>query len=170
MSQALTWRDPQLTALLQPFRVRGLVKSSSQSPHGLRFGIFEIDLDARELRKNGLIVKLQEQPFKILVAIVRRAGSIISREELYSELSSKSTYDFKHGLNNAIQKIREVLDDSPENSRFIKTVPGRGYRFLPQVEVVHEASPNGSSPRSSGEDAFSLTAAEIRRQRLSAIS
>jgi DNA-binding winged helix-turn-helix (wHTH) protein/Tfp pilus assembly protein PilF len=114
------------------------VSSTSQSPHGLRFGIFEIDLDARELKKNGLRVKLQEQPFKILAAMARRAGEVIPREELYSELSTHSTYDSKHGLNNAIQKIREVLGDSPENARFIETVPGRGYRFLPQVEVVHK--------------------------------
>jgi TolB-like protein/DNA-binding winged helix-turn-helix (wHTH) protein/Flp pilus assembly protein TadD len=114
------------------------VSSTSQSPHGLRFGIFEIDLDARELKKNGLRVKLQEQPFKILAAIARRAGEVIPREELYSELSTHSTYDSKHGLNNAIQKIREVLGDSPENARFIETVPGRGYRFLPQVEAVYK--------------------------------
>jgi DNA-binding winged helix-turn-helix (wHTH) protein/Flp pilus assembly protein TadD len=114
------------------------VSSTSQSPHGLRFGIFEIDLDARELKKNGLRVKLQEQPFKILAAMARRAGEVILREELYSELSTHSTYDSKHGLNNAIQKIREVLDDSPENARFIETVLGRGYRFLPQVEVVYK--------------------------------
>ncbi len=92
----------------------------------------------RELKKNGLRVKLQEQPFKILAAMARRAGEIIPREELYSELSTHSTYDSKHGLNNAIQKIREVLGDSPENARFIETVPGRGYRFLPQVEVVYK--------------------------------
>jgi TolB-like protein/DNA-binding winged helix-turn-helix (wHTH) protein/Tfp pilus assembly protein PilF len=116
------------------------VNSSSQSPQGLRFGIFEIDLDARELRKNGLRVKLQEQPFKILAVMVRRAGEVIPREELYAELSTHSTYDSKHGLNNAIQKIREVLGDSPENARFIETVPGRGYRFLPQVEVVYQPS------------------------------
>jgi TolB-like protein/DNA-binding winged helix-turn-helix (wHTH) protein/Tfp pilus assembly protein PilF len=114
------------------------VFSTSQSPHGLRFGIFEIDLDARELKKNGLRVKLQEQPCKILAAMARRAGEVIPREELYSELSTHSTYDSKHGLNNAIQKIREVLGDSPENARFIETVPGRGYRFLPQVEVVYK--------------------------------
>ncbi len=111
--------------------------STSQLPHGLRFGIFEIDLDARELRKNGLRVKLQDQPFKILAAMACRAGEVIPREELYSELSTHSTYDSKHGLNNAIQKIREVLGDSPENARFIETVAGRGYRFLPHVEVVY---------------------------------
>jgi len=121
------------------------VNSSSQSPQGLRFGIFEIDLDARELRKNGLRVKLQDQPFKILAAMVRRAGEVIPREELYAELSSHSTYDSKHGLNNAIQKIREVLGDSPENARFIETVPGRGYRFLPQVEVVYKSLVSGDN-------------------------
>lgn len=122
------------------------MNSSSQPPHGLRFGIFEIDLDARELRKNGLKVKLQDQPFKILAAMARRAGEVIPREELYAELSSHSTYDSKHALNNAIQKIREVLGDSPENARFIETVPNRGYRFLPQVEVVYK-SPVSSDNR-----------------------
>ena len=121
------------------------MNSSSQSPQGLRFGIFEIDLDARELRKNGLRVKLQDQPFKILAAMVRRAGEVIPREELYAELSSHSTYDSKHGLNNAIQKIREVLGDSPENARFIETVPNRGYRFLPQVEVVYKSPVSGDN-------------------------
>jgi TolB-like protein/DNA-binding winged helix-turn-helix (wHTH) protein/Tfp pilus assembly protein PilF len=128
-----------------------LVSSSSQLPHGLRFGIFEIDLDARELRKNGLRVKLQDQPFKILAAMVRRAGEVIPREELYAELSSHSTYDSKHGLNNAIQKIREVLGDSPENARFIETVPNRGYRFLPQVEVVYKPSVRDSNRLPIGE-------------------
>ena len=121
------------------------MNSSLQSPQGFRFGIFEIDLDARELRKNGFKVKLQEQPFKILAVMVRRAGEVITRDELYAELSSHSTYDFKHGLNNAIQKIREVLGDSPETARFIETVPNRGYRFLPQVETVYKPSPRDSS-------------------------
>jgi DNA-binding winged helix-turn-helix (wHTH) protein/tetratricopeptide (TPR) repeat protein len=121
-----------------------LVNSSSQSPQGLRFGIFEIDLDARELRKNGFRVKLQEQPFKILAVMVRRAGQVISREDLYAELSSHSTYDFKHGLNNAIQKIREVLGDSAENPRFVETLPNFGYRFLPHVEVVYKPSIQGN--------------------------
>src|SRR5438270_6412152 len=79
--------------------------------------------------------------------MVRRDGEVIPREELYAELSSHSTYDFKHGLNNAIQKIREVLGDSPENARFIETVPGRGYRFLPQVEVVYRPSSIQNSNR-----------------------
>src|SRR5438045_2329519 len=107
MRHVVMRRDPQLTELFLPFRVSLLVNSSPQSPQGFRFGIFEIDLEARELRKNGLRVKLQEQPFKILAVMVRRAGEVITRDELYAELSSHSTYDFKHGLNNAIQKIRD---------------------------------------------------------------
>jgi len=129
-----------LTEVLLPFRVSLLVNSSPQSPQGFRFGIFEIDLEARELRKNGLRMNLQDQPFKILVAMALRAGKVISREELYAELSSHNTYDFKHGLNNAILKIREVLGDSPENARFVKTLPNRGYTFLPQVEVIYKVS------------------------------
>jgi DNA-binding winged helix-turn-helix (wHTH) protein len=141
-----------LKGCLRRFKVELLVSSTSQSPHGLRFGIFEIDLDARELKKNGLRVRLQEQPFKILAAMARRAGEVIPREELYSELSTHSTYDSKHGLNNAIQKIREVLGDSPENARFIETVPGRGYRFLPPVEVVYKPSAQDGTRSPSAEN------------------
>jgi TolB-like protein/DNA-binding winged helix-turn-helix (wHTH) protein/Tfp pilus assembly protein PilF len=153
-----------------PFRVSLLVNSSSQSPQGFRFGIFEIDLEDRELRKNGLTVGLQDQPFKILVAMVRRAGEVISREDLYGELSSHSTYDFKHGLNNAIQKIREVLGDSPENARFIETVPNRGYRFLPQVEPIYKSVSVDIVPPSPAEDTFAPAVVEIRRQLLTAVS
>lgn len=141
-----------MTGPLLTFRVRVLVPSSSQSPQGLRFGIFEIDLNARELRKNGLRVRLQDQPFKILAAMTLRAGEVIPREDLYSELSSHSSYDFKHGLNNAIQKIREVLGDSPENARFIETVPNRGYRFLPPVEVIYKSSDRDSNRIPAGEN------------------
>lgn len=140
MRQGVTRIDPQLTEILLRFRVKAFVSSTLQSPQGFRFGIFEIDLEARELRKNGLPVNLQDQPFKILVAMALRAGKVISREELYAELSSHNTYDFKHGLNNAILKIREVLGDSPGNARFVKTLPNRGYRFLPQVEVIYKPS------------------------------
>jgi DNA-binding winged helix-turn-helix (wHTH) protein len=131
--------------------VKVFVSSTPQFPQGLRFGIFEIDLDARELRKNGLRVKLQDQPFKILAAMARRAGEVIPRDDLYAELSSHSTYDSKHGLNNAIQKIREVLGDSPENARFIETVPNRGYRFLSQVEVVYKPSVRDNNRLPTGE-------------------
>ena len=139
------------------------MSSSSQPPHGLRFGIFEIDLDARELRKNGLRVKLQDQPFKILAAMVRHAGEVIPREKLYAELSSHSTYDYKHGLNNAIQKIRGVLGDSPDNALFIETVPGRGYRFLPQVEVVYKTSSRNSN-RIQAREADSFDSATAERE------
>jgi DNA-binding winged helix-turn-helix (wHTH) protein len=173
MKQVVSRRDPQLTGFPSPFRVNVLVSSSSQPPHGLRFGIFEIDLDARELRKSGFRIKLQDQPFKILAAMVRRAGEVITREELYSELSSHSTYDSKHGLNNAIQKIREVLGDSPENARFIETVPGRGYRFLPQVEITalppFERFPNSKSV-AAATDVFLREVQGIWRQFLTADS
>jgi len=161
-----------LTGLLLTFRVRVLVSSSSQSPQSLRFGIFEIDLDARELRKNGLRVRLQDQPFKILAAMARRAGEVIPREDLYSELSSHSSYDFKHGLNNAIQKIREVLGDSPENARFIETVPNRGYRFLPPVETIIPPTESYPSSKfiSAGTDGFLVEVQGLWRQFLTADS
>lgn len=106
-----------------------------QSGQTAEFDNFELDLSAGELRKDGLKVKLQEQPFSILAALVKRAGDLVHREDLYSHLFSKhSSYDYKHALNNAIQKIRQALDDPSINPRFIETVEGRGYRFLKQVK------------------------------------
>ena len=83
--------------------------------------------------------------FQILLCHVRYAGEIIPREDLYAELSTESTYDYKHGLNNAIQKIRDILGDSPDNALFIETVPGHSYRFLPHVEVVNKPSVRASN-------------------------
>jgi TolB-like protein/DNA-binding winged helix-turn-helix (wHTH) protein/Tfp pilus assembly protein PilF len=100
----------------------------------LRFGTFEVDLRAEELRKQGVRVKLQEQPFLVLKALLGRPGEIISREELRSQIWSADTFvDFDNSLNTAINKLRDALGDSAENPRFVETVPRRGYRFLPSV-------------------------------------
>lgn len=143
-----------------------MASSSPQSPHGLRFGIFEMDLDAHELRKDGLKVKLQDQPFRVLATIVAHAGEIVSREELYSLLSSHSTYDYKHALNNAIQKIREVLNDSSDNPKFVETVQGRGYRFLSNVELIPKADANRHFGTWHTEDPFVQELAQIRLELL----
>src|SRR5712672_2635096 len=101
----------------------------------VRFGIFEVDLNALELRKNGLRLKLSEQPFQILVMLLERPGEIVTRDELRNRLWSGDTFvDFDHGLNNAVMRLREVLGDSSESPRFVETVPRRGYRFISQVE------------------------------------
>ena len=107
----------------------------------VRFGLFELNLQEGELRKNGLRLKLLGQPLQILTILVRRRGEVVAREELRAELWPTDTFvDFDHGLNNAIQKIREVLGDSATNSQFIETVPRRGYRFLPSLEVGPESA------------------------------
>lgn len=113
-----------------------------------QFSVFEADLDARELRKSGFRVRLQEQPFAVLVILLERAGEVVSREELRQRLWPADIFvDFDHSLNTAVNKIREALSDSATNPRFIETLARRGYRFLSAVQW-HERSitANGGIP------------------------
>jgi TolB-like protein/DNA-binding winged helix-turn-helix (wHTH) protein/Tfp pilus assembly protein PilF len=106
----------------------------------LRFGVFELDLRAGELRKHGLRVRLQEQPFQILAMLLEHPGEVVTREELRTRLWPADTFvDFDHGLNKAISKIREALADSAESPRFVETVARRGYRFLAEVKPADAA-------------------------------
>jgi TolB-like protein/DNA-binding winged helix-turn-helix (wHTH) protein/Flp pilus assembly protein TadD len=106
----------------------------------LRFGTFELDLRAGELRKHGLRIRLQEQPFQVLAILLGQPGDVITREELQRKLWPADTFvDFDHGLNKAISKIREALGDSAESPRFVETVARRGYRFLAEVKVADTA-------------------------------
>jgi DNA-binding winged helix-turn-helix (wHTH) protein len=108
---------------------------------GVRFGVFEMDFDAAELRKRGLRVRLQEQPFRVLSLLLEQPGRVVGREELQSKLWAGDTFvDFDHGLNTAINKIRQALGDSAANPRFIETVHRRGYRFIAPVERVGVAA------------------------------
>jgi TolB-like protein/DNA-binding winged helix-turn-helix (wHTH) protein/Flp pilus assembly protein TadD len=107
------------------------------APVRLRFGVFELDLRAGELRKHGLRVRLQEQPLQILTMLLEHPGDVITRDELKKKLWPADTFvDFDHGLNKAISKIREALGDSADSPRFVETVARRGYRFLAEVKVV----------------------------------
>src|SRR5581483_4525562 len=108
------------------------------SPANLvRFGIFELDLAAGELRKSGIRIRLQEQPFQVLSILVCRPGEIVTREELQQKLWPADTFvDFDHSLNTAINKLREALNDSAASPRYIETIPRRGYRFVAPVERV----------------------------------
>ena len=104
---------------------------SENGARAVQFGIFEVDLRAGELRRNGSKVKLQEQPFQILAMLLERHGEVVSREELQKKLWPADTFvDFDHGLNAAIRRLRDALGDSAENPRFVETVARRGYRFL----------------------------------------
>src|SRR5581483_2729295 len=103
----------------------------------LRFGSFEINLQTKELRKNGMRLRLSGQPFQVLAVLIEHAGEVVTREELHSKLWKTDTFvDFDHGLNNAIARIREVLDDSSGTPRYVETIPRRGYRFIAPVGDV----------------------------------
>src|ERR1700733_2952381 len=103
-----------------------------------RFGVFEADLRLGRLTKHGKRIRLQEQPFRLLVMLLEQPGELVTREELRVRLWPRTTVDFDHGLNKAISKVRDAIGDSAENPRFIKTVARRGYRFLADVAVVHD--------------------------------
>jgi len=101
----------------------------------VKFGVFEADLAARELRKNGIKIRLQEQPFQVLALLLENRGEVMTREELRQKLWPADTFvDFDNGLNTAINKIREALCDSAESPRYVETLPRRGYRFIGQSE------------------------------------
>ncbi len=102
-----------------------------------RFGVFEVNLQARELRKHGVRVKLRGQPFEILSLLIEHPGEIVTREQLRERLWHTDTFvDFEHSLNTAVRKLRAVLGDSPENSRYLETLPRVGYRFIAPVSAV----------------------------------
>jgi TolB-like protein/DNA-binding winged helix-turn-helix (wHTH) protein/tetratricopeptide (TPR) repeat protein len=107
------------------------------APRRLSFGVFDVDLGTGELRKHGLRIRLQRQPFEVLTLLIERAGDVVTREELQQRLWPANTFvDFDHGLNKAINKIREALGDSADTPRFVETVARRGYRFLADVKVA----------------------------------
>src|ERR1041385_1587822 len=109
--------------------------SPSHASQVLRFGLFEVDLSTGELRKNGVKIRLQEQPFQILAFLLARPGELVTRQDLRDQLWSNDTFvDFDHSLNTAINKLREALGDSASSPRFVETVARRGYRFLGSVE------------------------------------
>ncbi len=101
----------------------------------IRFGLFEADLSAGELRKRGRKIPLQDQPFRVLTLLLQRPGELVSREEFQRALWPGDTFvEFDEGLNKAIQKLRQALDDSSDNPRFIETLPRKGYRFIAPVD------------------------------------
>jgi DNA-binding winged helix-turn-helix (wHTH) protein len=105
--------------------------SSDNSSRIVRFGIFEVDLKAGELRRGGLRVKLQEQPLQLLTALLEHPGEVVTREELRSKLWPADTFvDFDHSLNAAIKRLRDALDETAERPVFIETVPRQGTALL----------------------------------------
>jgi TolB-like protein/Flp pilus assembly protein TadD len=113
-----------------------VIKSAQSARALVRFGAFEVDFKAGELRKQGCQVKLQDQPFQVLQVLLEHPGEVVSREDLRQRVWPADTFvDFDQGLNNAIKRLREALSDDAENPQYIETVPRRGYRFRCRLEV-----------------------------------
>lgn len=145
-----------------------------------RFGLFEADTESGELRRSGTRVRLQAQPFRVLVCLLERPGELVSREEIQQRLWGNDTIvDFDHSLGTAINKLREALGDSAENPRFIETLSRRGYRFLAPVTAVPSSAAHGVVPEmlpqggaipaasvavSTGEESTTAPIAERRRR------
>ena len=124
----------------------------SKLPQVLRFGVFQVDIRAGELHKNGVKLKLQEQPFQVLCLLLEHPGELVSREELRSRLWPADTFvDFDHGLNAAVKRLRDALGDDPYSPRVVETVPRRGYRFIDQ-SVASTLEVSKTHPTSSAED------------------
>ncbi len=126
-----------------------------QNARVARFGVFELDLIAGELRKGGVKLRLQGQPFQVLALLLERAGEVVTREELQQKLWPSDTFvDFDHSLNTAINKVREALGDSASAPRYVETLARRGYRFIAPVlrepaqlnTVQHDADPAPAAP------------------------
>ncbi len=119
------------------------MSTSGQQPRTFRFGIFELDGDTGEIRKEGKSQpRLREQSFRILLLLLERPGELVTREVLRQRLWSSDTFvDFDHGLNTAINQLRGAFNDSAANPRFIQTLPRRGYRFIAPVEIASASAP-----------------------------
>ncbi|MFZ3369360.1 MAG: winged helix-turn-helix domain-containing protein [Candidatus Sulfotelmatobacter sp.] len=124
----------------------------------VRFGVFELDLAAGELRKNGARVRLQEQPFQVLALLLECGGDVVTREEMRQKLWPADTFvDFDHSLNTAVNKLRETLGDSASSPRYIETLARRGYRFIAPWQTEVRQSTSGVEVPSAG----NLTAARL---------
>ena len=112
-----------------------------------RFGVFEVDLTVGELRKSGVRLRLQGQPFQVLALLLERAGGVVTREELRQKLWPSDTFvDFDHSLNTAINKVREALGDSASSPRYVETLARRGYRFIAPVQNLDGGAASETPP------------------------
>jgi len=123
------------------------VTTSPRLPSLVRFGPYEADLLSGELRKSGIRLKIQDRPFQILAILLEQPGQMVTREQLQRRLWAEDTFvDFEHGLNTAINKLRQVLSDEADNPRFIETLPKRGYRFIAPVSGASLTAPTEPMP------------------------
>src|SRR5690242_17131010 len=129
----------------------------------VRFGPFDVDLRSGELRKHGIRLKLQDQPFQLLALLLAHPGDLVTREELRQKLWPADTFvDFDTGLNSAVKKLRDALGDSAEEPRYIQTLPRRGYRFIGAVESLDRQSSTPTGPRTQISVESAAVLAELR--------
>src|SRR5271157_2467765 len=105
-------------------------------PAKIHFGVYELDKDSMELRKHGVVLRLQEQPFRVLAMLAGRPGEIVTREELQEQIWGNTFVDFDQSLNKAVNRVREALNDNAGTPQYVETVPRRGYRFLAAVAAI----------------------------------
>jgi cholera toxin transcriptional activator len=148
-----TWPEDRSSESLQgSFRSQCYTTAFMAVPQSnrrvVRFGVFELDLSAGELRKNGVKLRLQGQPFQVLTLLLERSGEVVTREELQQKLWPSDTFvDFDHSLNTAINKVREALGDSASSPRYVETLARRGYRFIAPVQ----SEPRNAATEPAGE-------------------
>ena len=135
-------------------------------PNRYRFGLFEFTAEDRELRREGVLVRLQSQPAQVLACLIERAGQVVSRDELRRTLWGSDTFvDFDRGLNFCISQIRSALEDDSAAPVYIRTIPKHGYQFIAPVEQLSESAPDnrkiGTAPRSLNARAIVLASAGV---------
>ena len=164
------WAQESVTAIVDPqggtvsAPILWTIDDRQPRENIVRFGAFEVDLRAGELRKRGVKIRLQDKPFQMLAALLEQPGDLVTRDELRQRLWPSDMFvDFDGSLNTAAGKLRESLGDTAENPRFVETLPRRGYRFLaPLIKVEAELpSPHGEArvvpaPRAVGPDEKSI--------------
>src|SRR5438309_5579685 len=130
----------------------------------VRFGPFEADLRSGELRKEGVRIKLHQQPFQVLALLLEHPGEVVTREELQRRLWPSDTFvDFDVGLNSAVKKLREALHDSAEKPRYIETLPRRGYRFVAPLGELGARGAHAAVPDLPVPERPSVSAGELRK-------
>src|SRR3984957_3901828 len=110
----------------------------------ISFGVYELDCDAMELRRRGVLIRLQEQPFRVLFMLAERPGEIVTREEIQEKIWGNTFVDFDQSLNKAVNRVREALNDSAGTPQYVETIPRRGYRFI--APVVAPAATEAPGP------------------------
>jgi cholera toxin transcriptional activator len=145
-------------------RYTGPDMTDARPPRRYRFGVYEADSATGELRRKGVRIKLHSQPFQVLFLLLERPGEMLTREDICRELWPDGTFvDYEHGVNSAVNRLREALGDKASNPRFVETLARRGYRFVAPVEQII-LDGDALSPAESSEELLVVpeTAVEIR--------